>query len=423
MQLDAANGITPLRKKLSRTALALLLLEAPSVRSAHADIAAATTQMDITTLIYSEQNRAQVVEPLVQVTRLFPDGQSLSAQLGLDLITGSSPSGALPTGDIQTSTTASGNIVTVPPGEIPVTKFHDQRIGLDGSWVKPLGRLFTSTIGGHYSREKDYQSLGVNGNLSIDLMHKLTTLTVGGGFNNDSVFPVGGTPIGLTDGSVISDARNPKHVKSLLLGVSRIITRRWMMSVNGSLTYENGYLTEPYKLISVVDDFTGFPLEQLTDKRPSTRNRTAILLSSVYHLTDDVVYLSYRYYRDDWDLKSNTFDIKYRHELGSNMFLEPHVRYYKQTPASFYALGLANGVPLPDFATADYRLGPLKTITMGAAFGFHILDSPGEWIVRGEYVRQTGDNHPAEAIGVQRLFDQFPVLNVGTFVVDYSFNF
>lgn len=420
MQLGSANEPTPLRKKLSRTALALLLLEAPSL--AHAD-PAPTTQIDITTLLYSEQNRAQVVEPLVQVTRLFPDGQSLSAQFGLDVITGSSPSGALPTGDIQTSTTASGNIVTVPPGEIPLTAFKDQRIGLDGSWVKPLSRLFTSTIGGHFSREKDYQSLGVNGNLSIELMNKLTTLTVGGGINNDSVTPKGGTPLGLSDGTIVSTAGNPKHVKSLLFGVSRILTRRWMVSANGTLTYEDGYLTEPYKLISVVDDFTGIPLTQLTDKRPTTRNRRAFLFSSVYHLTEDVVYLSYRYYRDDWDLKSNTFDLKYRRELGSGMFLEPHVRYYKQTAASFYTLGLANGAPLPDFATADYRLGPLKTITLGAAFGFHILDSPGEWIVRGEYVRQTGDNHPAEAIGVQKQFDQFPALNVGTFVVDYSFNF
>lgn len=420
MQLGPANTGSPIREKLSSAALALLLLEAPAV--AHAD-SNATTQLDFTTLLYGEQNRAQVVEPLFHVTRLFPDGQSLSAQLGLDVITGASPTGALPSGEIQTSTTASGRVNTIGPGQIPLASFQDHRFGLDADWMKPLGRLVTSRIGGHFSHEKDYQSLGVNGNFTIDMMRRLTTLTIGGGFNHDSVFPVGGTPIGLSDGLIVTPDRNSKQVKNLVLGLSRIITRRWMLGVDGSFTFENGYLTEPYKVISLLDPLTGIPVGQLTDNRPSTRNRTSVLFSSVYHLTDDVVYVSYRHYWDDWSLRSNTYDVKYRHELSSTIYLEPHVRYYKQMPASFYTIGLVNDAPLPEFATADYRLGPLKSITVGASVGFHFPSTPGEWIVRGEYIRQTGDSHPADAIGAQSQFDLFPPLNVGTLVVDYALTF
>lgn len=419
VQLSSGNS-APLRDKLSKAALALLLLKTPKL--AHAE-STPSTQLDFTTLLYGEENRAQVVEPLVRVTKLFPDGQSLSAQLGLDVITGASPTGALPSGSLQSSTSASGRVTTIGAGEIPLASFKDQRFGLDADWIKPLGKYFTSTIGGHFSTEKDYRSLGINGKVSIDLMNRLTTLTIGGSYNNDSVSPVGGTPIGLSDGLLVTPGGNPKHVKNLMLGLSRIITRRWLLGLTASRTLEDGYLTEPYKLISIVDPITGVPLEQLTDNRPSTRNRTSLLLNSAYHLTNDVVYMSYRYYWDDWNLHSNTFDMKYRHELGSGKYIEPEFRLYRQSAASFYTIGLIEGEPLPEFATADYRLGRLNTMTVGASFGFRVPGTPGEFSVRGELIRQTGDGHPPEAIGVQQQFDLFPPLVVGTAVVSYSFGF
>lgn len=418
MQLDRKKKVSPLREKLGKAALAAILLDV-SAASAHAD-SGSTTQLDITTLLYGEQSRAQVVEPLVRVTRLYTDGQSLSAQFGLDVITGASPTGALPTGGIQTSTTPSGQIINSGPGEIPVKTFSDQRFGIDGDWQKPLNRYFTSEIGGHFSREKDYQSLGVNGKFSVEVMHRLLTLSAGGGFNHDSVSPIGGTPEGLSDGSIRSSGSNPKEVAGVVLGVSRILTRRWMVALDGSRTRESGYLTEPYKVISLVDPLTGIPVSQLTDKRPSLRDRTSLLFSSVYHLTDDVLYLSYRYYWDNWNVQSHTFDLKIRHELSSRQYLEPHIRYYHQGPASFFTIGLVDGAPIPDFATSDTRLGLLNTMTLGAAYGFHLRGSPGQWTVRAEYVRQSGNSFPEEAIGVQSKFNLFPPINIAAVVIGYS---
>src|SRR4029077_14787658 len=140
-------------------------------------------------------------------------------------------------------------------------------------------------------------------------------ITAGGGFSHDDVFPVGGTPAGLSDGTIIFRGNNPKKVSNLLLGVSRILSRRWMVSVNGTRTFENGYLTEPYKLVSIMNASTGVPIAELTDKRPSTRDRSSVLFSSVYHLSDDVLYTSYRYYWDSWAIRSHTLDVKYRHDF------------------------------------------------------------------------------------------------------------
>lgn len=420
MQLEQkADSPSTLRDRLGKAALALLLV--PSAAMAEQASTEAANQVDFTALYYGEQSRVQVYEPIVHVTRLFGDGQALSAQLGIDVITGASPSGARPSGSMQTMTTASGRTVNVPAGSIPLVRFQDHRAGLDGEWQKPWGRIFTSTVGLHASREKDYQSLGITGKVSAELMQKLLTVSVGGGYNDDSVFPTGGTPIGLSDGTEVSNKSNSKKVTSLLLGVSRVLTRRWVLSLDGSRTYEKGYLTEPYKVISIVSPFDGEPFDQVTDNRPSTRTRTSGLVSSAYHFTHDIGYASYRYYRDTWGIRSNTVDLKYRHDLEDNWYIEPHVRYYRQSAADFYTTGISGFLAPPEFATADYRLSQLTTITIGANFAFRVGDSPSEWNLRAEYIRQKGDSSAGSTI--KSPFDLTPAVNTVTAVIGYSFNF
>lgn len=428
MQLATSTAASPLRGRLRAAAWMLLASAAPAV--ARADSVPAT-QFDATALLYGEQNRANVVEPTARVTRLFADGQSLSAQFGFDVITGASPSGGMPsgvtpTGPVQTTTTPSGQVKTVQPpspGEIPLSKFNDTRGVLDVEWQKPIGTL-TSTLGGHFSREKDYQSLGASAKASVDVMNRLTTLTAGYGFDYDDVLPVGGTRAGLSDGSiVVGRSADLKRVMTGLVGVSRVLTRRWIVGVNATRTVERGYLTEPYKIVSLLDPVSGVNVGSLTENRPSTRDRRDVLTSSVYHLTEDVVHVSYRYYWDDWGVRSHTMDVAYRHELGDENYLEPHVRYYAQTQASFFRFGMINGAPLPDFATSDYRLGPLRTATVGATYGFHLPSYPGEWSVRAEYLAQFGNGHPHDAPGIQRTFDLFPTLSIGSLVIAYSVEF
>jgi hypothetical protein len=214
-----------------------------------------------------------------------------------------------------------------------------------------------------------------------------------------------------------------KDVTTVMLGLSQVVTRRWLVGLNATRTFEQGYLSEPYKVLSVLDATTGVPSGQRMEKRPSTRNRGSVLASSVYHLTDDVFSLSYRYYDDDWRVRSHTFDARYRRELGGDRFLEPHLRYYAQTAASFFRSGLVDGAPLPESATADYRLGALNSVTVGATFGFRITDRPGEWTVRAEYIGQFGNGHPADAVGIQRGFDLFPTVSIGSLLAGYSVEF
>ena len=427
MQLDAPESPRAVRAKLR--AATCLLLTAVAPRLAHSADAppmpkpdpSPTSQIDLTGLFYSE--RIRVLEPTIRYTRNYFSGRSFFGQLSIDSVTGASPTGTLPSGQIQTITSASGRTRQLAATDIPTAEFSDTRIAVDASVHQPV-KMFAFTLGGHFSHEKDYQSEGITGDVAIDLNHKLTTLNLGGGYNNDSVFPVGGTSVGLSPpGTVTGVTSNPKHVKSALVGLTQVVSRRWLVGLSGSLATEDGYLTDPYKVLSVVDARTGVPLSELSEQRPDTRERKSVQADSIYHFESNILYLSYRRYWDDWGIGSHTIDARYRLPRGTLGFLEPHLRFYTQTAADFYRFGLIEGAPVPQFATSDYRMTAFQSLTLGATVGF----APGgrratsEWTVRAEYIGQFGNGSPPGTVGVQTTMDLFPRVNVFSLVLNYRF--
>lgn len=425
MQLTPATAgsppSVPHARRLRVAACLLLAATTPTAATAAAP-GEAGTRIETSGLLYAENQRTTVIEPQARITRIFKDGQSLSAQFSFDVMSGASPTGANPAGVPQTTTSASGHTTTIPANQVPTARFEDKRGALDVAWTRPMG-LLTSTVGGHVSLEKDYRSLGGNAKLDVDLDDRLMTLTIGVGGNLDRVTPMGGIPPGLSAGArALSDGKS-KQVATGLLGLSRVLSRRWLAGVNVSGTVERGYLTEPYKVVSTLDAISGLTTGQLTENRPEHRRRNSVLANSVYHLRTDILYASYREYWDDWDIRSHTLDLRYRREHpGSQTWLEPHVRLYTQRAASFFRQGLVEGAPRPSFASADTRLGTLRTLTLGATYGFHLSGRPGEFTVRGEYMGQFGNGHPGDAVGVQRDYNLAPAMTVGSIVLGWSFD-
>jgi hypothetical protein len=83
-----------------------------------------------------------------------------------------------------------------------------------------------------------------------------------------------------------------------------------------------------------------------------------------------VLDLSYRYMTDDWEIDSHTVDLRFRWPLGDRSYVEPHIRYYSQSEAEFYRSSLIDGEALPEYASADYRLGNFDAVTVGAKYGW-----------------------------------------------------
>jgi hypothetical protein len=95
------------------------------------------------------------------------------------------------------------------------------------------------------------------------------------------------------------------------------------------------------------------------------------------------------------------------------------VRYYTQTAADFYRTVLFDGEPLPEFASADYRLSNFDGVTLGLKYGWP--SEHGDWSVRAEFYRQSGTASPGSDVGVLGTLDLNP--NMQAVFAQFTFKF
>jgi hypothetical protein len=212
-----------------------------------------------------------------------------------------------------------------------------------------------------------------------------------------------------------------KNVLDLTLGATQVLDRRTLLQVSASYGRAGGYQTDPYKVLSVVDPVSGNPSTYLYESRPDLRLRHALAGRIKHHFGWSVLDLSYRYYTDDWGVRSHTEELRLRWPLSEATYLQPHLRHYRQTAADFYRRFLLDGAPLPENASADYRLGAFDARTIGLELGT-TLASGHTLRVRAEYYWQVGDSHPASVPPGLRPFDLFPTVDAVIVQVGYTFS-
>jgi len=389
-------------------------------------------EFDSTILIYSETDRVSAVEPVISARKEFSEDEFLNLKLVFDTLTGPSANGATATATSQTITKPSGKSEFVAnANETPLDpSFRDTRIALSASWEQPLSRLSTISFGGNFSNEYDYQSVSVNTSISHDFNQRNTTLNYGLSLASDTITPVGNIPIPLSDLASVSNKGLDRGASSdtrttidFLIGVTQVISRRTIMQFNYSLGDSSGYHTDPYKILSVIDGTTGDTLRYIHESRPENRQKQSVYWQTKHHFKEDIVDVSYRYFSDDWGIKSHTIDFHYRFRfIEAKSYLEPHIRYYSQDAADFYSHSLVDGSIPADYATADYRLGELDGTTIGIKYGT-TLSSGSEFSFRVEFLTQSGDSNPADAIGSQKSQDLFPTVDALVVQASYSFLF
>ncbi len=386
-------------------------------------------------LYYAEDGRINVFEPVVSAAKEINDDEFVSFKLVYDVLSGSTPYGALPSTQSQTVTNPSGNSTyTAGPNELPLNNsFRDTRVAFSGDWTLPINRLNRITLGANFSNEFDFVSTGVSANYALDSADKNTTYNIGVGYNSEEWDPVGGKNIELA--FMIRPGRpqpkggtDTKTSTDFIVGITQVINRATIMQFNLGVSSASGYLTDPYRFISVVDGTTGLPDTGLPpgdefpfiyEKRPDTRTKNTFFWRTAHHFTEDVVNFSYRYFTDDWGIDAHTFDLKYRYELGGHQYLQPHVRFYTQTSADFYVHSLTAGAALPDYASADYRLGDFVSTTFGLKYGMQTGEN-SEFSVRLEIMNQSY-NTVGTLIGIQNDLDIVPDLDAVILQMGYNF--
>lgn len=424
-----------LKKIKSQMAIATCALLQVASPVSHAE----EWDVDTSFLFYSESDgRVSAFEPAVRAEIGLTEDEVINIQVVVDALTGATPNGANISTAVQTFTNPSGTgTYTVQPGELPLSQtFKDTRVALTAEWDKPINRKSSVLMGTSISSEIDYVSLGVSATYKHEFNNKNTTLSTGLASTFDSISPIGEIPLGLnpmrkggSDQQRVGD-KETKNSLDFMIGVTQILSRKTLLQLNFTHGNSSGYHNDYNNVVTVLDPVTSEPLvggwlgvddlPYLFEKRPDSRTKDILFIKGVHHLTEDVINLSYRYYSDDWGIKSHTLDLRYRYELG-NSYLQPHVRYYSQSAADFYTHNLVqdediNGLGdlLVDFASNDYRLAESETATLGLKYGMP-MGKNSEFSVRSEIITQTINN--ASVLPGQ----ETPGLNAIILQVNYSF--
>ena len=394
--------------------------------------ATVATEVDTALLYYGEGDRVQSLEAIVAARRPVFDNSFLSLRFTYDSLTGASANGATPSLGVQTFTRPSGRgSYAVPARQTPLDDtFKDTRFMVTGDFDFPLGALNRGGLGFNFSSEYDYLSFSGSGRLSRDFERRNRTLSAGFSLSRDSIDPEGGIPVPFADmePAGTQPTRLPgtetKTVSDLLLGFTQVVDRVTLLHINYSHSNASGYQTNPFKLLSVVHGeggaAPGEAVRQVYERRPDTRVKQSLYSELKRQFGQStIVDLSYRYLWDDWGIVSHTVDFTYRRQIGANSHLRPHLRYYRQSAADFYAHSLIDGGQTPDFASADYRLGEFTAYTAGLKYG-RSLEGGHAFSLRVEYYLQQGDSSPPDAVGVLRELDLFPSVGALIFQMGYS---
>jgi hypothetical protein len=360
-------------------------------------------QLESALAYYHEDGRIQAIEPVVNVSRDLADGGALALDGTFDALSGSSPNGALTSRNPQTFASPSAknfssarHLYTVAPGQLPVDPhYSDARFAAGGQWTLPLTRVTRSTIGGKLSYEDDFYSLSLSLGLEHDFNDKNTTLSIGVNDENDTLRPIGGTPVALSDYAAFEKTGSQsKNGAGLLLGVTQVMTRRWLSEVSLSVDRFSGYLDDPYKIVSVIDP-QGATTGYIYENRPDTRTRRSVYWENRVGGDRSSATLSVRYMSDTWGINSDTAQLRVRWWNPSrDQYLEPTLRGYRQTAADFFKAWIpsSESTEIP-YVSSDFRLGAFRALTYGVKYGLNLSNEFGrqssEFTVRVEYYRQT----------------------------------
>jgi hypothetical protein len=236
------------------------------------------------------------------------------------------------------------------------------------------------------SREPDYLALTGGGTLSIDLFEKNVTPYFALTFEKDAV--------GRTD--LPHEFWKDKQVTSIQAGLTLVLGRATIGSLQWDGSFERGYLAKPYRYVPLFAPGQGTAIKpgasidevnrtrlgiRAIEQLPGRRDRHALSGHFAHRFERSTLRLDQRLYADDWQLLASTTELRYLLDVGTRLLLWPHARYHIQGEVDFWkrayeAVPGPGGLVAPTLRTGDRELGPLHTLVLGAGVRWTVVDKP-----------------------------------------------
>jgi hypothetical protein len=181
-----------------------------------------------------------------------------------------------------------------------------------------LLRDATVTLGLSRSAEPDYVATGFSLDVAQEFFGGMSTLNIGFSRSADDV---GSRTRGFFD-----TARHWQY----RVGLSQVLSPRWVASAQAEVVSDDGYLGSPYRVARVFG-------AAVAERVPRTRTSRAVQLRVAGDLgSRDAVRAELRHFWDTWGIRAQTVEAGYSRYLGQRWLLDGAVRWHQQDAAVFY---------------------------------------------------------------------------------------
>ena len=236
--------------------------------------------------------------------------------------------------------------------------YRERRIeyGLSADYVYRDSQI---TLSASTSKEPDYQADAAGLDVSQEVFGGMTTVSLG--------FSRGSDKVGKSDSPEFSDSAKRWQYR---VGVSQILTPRWIMSANVEAIAESGFLGNPYRAARVFG-------AAVPERMPRTRSSRAIKFRLIGDLgSRDSIHAEYRYFRDTWKIQGHTAEIGYSRYFGDAWLADAYLRYYTQQGALFYS---DNATSETVYVSRARQLSGFNNAGFGAKLSYTVRRVPGQY--------------------------------------------
>ena len=287
---------------------------------------------------------------------------------------------------IDTYTSASSD--KIDPSTISSASSSDQRIYPSLSWTR-LNEANGNTIGANFSVSSEYDYLSFGGGVNFFKESRDRSRQVGVRLQTFQDLVTLIYPIEQRSGK--GGGQESRDTYSATISYSQIVNSRLQILFLLDLVAQNGYLSLPFNRVYFDDNSVG--IENL----PASRIKLPASVRLNYFVGDFLILRTfYRYYQDDWGLKSHTVEVETAIKITPFISVSPFYRYYQQTSVDYFSAYGAHSKN-EKFYTSDYDLSEFNSHFVGA--GFRMVSPQGLLGIRkfnmielryGHYSRQTG---------------------------------
>lgn len=214
------------------------------------------------------------------------------------------------------------------------------------------------TMAASRSKEPDYIADTFNMDVSQDVFGGMTTVGLG--------FTYGSDDVGKKGEGFFSSAEHWRY----RVGVTQILTPRWLANANFEVVSDDGFLGSPYRVALVFG-------AAVPERLPATRTSRTLQFRVIGEVAPAVsMRAEYRYFWDTWDIAAHTIGIGGAARFGEKWLVDLYARSYRQDGALFYS---DNATSETQYVTRNRQLSTYTSWAIGTKATYALWRVPGRY--------------------------------------------